>query len=197
MSRTAIVPTALLALAANPAWAQVDNPQGPYVGIGIGDFSSAVDRIDGLDSVDDVGLELDADEDAKKVFAGWRFNRFVAAQIDYIEFGESQGARNTLGVGLGSDTKGFAPSIVGTLPAGPVELFARAGVIFYDIDVTTNGLGAVPSPLIDSSGEDLVLGAGIGFDVLERFNVRAEYEQIDIDELDDADAIWLTAAWKF
>lgn len=192
-TRTACVTAALLMSGTSLAQG-LDNPTGPYVGLGIGDFSSAIDRIDDLDSLDDIGLDFDADEDAKKIFAGWRFNRYVAAQLDYVEFGESTGAINALNVT--SDTKGFTPSIVGVLPLGPVEIFGRVGVIFYDVDFDVDaGLGS--SQLVDSSGEDLVLGAGIGIDIFERFLIRVEYEEIDIDELDDADSLWLTAAWKF
>src|SRR5690606_10710011 len=142
--------TAALALASGATLAQgLDNPTGPYVGIGIGDFSSAVDRIDDVDSLDDVGIDFDADEDAKKIFAGWRFNRFVSAQLDYIEFGESTGAINALNVT--SETKGWTPSIVGVLPLGPVELFGRVGMIFYDVDFNVDaGLGS--NQFVDSSG---------------------------------------------
>jgi hypothetical protein len=79
------------------------------------------------------------------------------------------------------------------LPVGPIELFGKAGVIFYDFEVDTPGNGR----LIDTSGEDLVLGVGIGATLFDRLNLSAEYERIDIDELDDANAVWLNAAWRF
>ena len=44
---------------------------------------------------------------------------------------------------------------------------------------------------------DLVYGAGIGANIGERLNVRFEYEKYDLERTDDADALWLTAAWKF
>jgi hypothetical protein len=31
----------------------------------------------------------------------------------------------------------------------------------------------------------------------ERYNITGEYERVDIDELDDAEAVWLTASWRF
>jgi hypothetical protein len=33
--------------------------------------------------------------------------------------------------------------------------------------------------------------------VLDRLNLRLEYEEIDIEQLDEADAVWLNVAWKF
>jgi hypothetical protein len=86
----------------------------------------------------------------------------------------------------------LAPSVVGTLPLGPIELFARAGIMFYEVDLNLTG-----GRVIDESGEDLVWSAGIGLDVAERLNLRLEYEKIDIQELDEADALWLNVAWKF
>ncbi|HWN38208.1 MAG TPA: outer membrane beta-barrel protein, partial [Gammaproteobacteria bacterium] len=91
-----------------------------------------------------------------------------------------------------SNVKGFAPSIVGTLPLGPVELFGRIGMMFYNLDVNLNG-----GQLIDDSAEDMVWSAGIGFDIKDRFNVRLEYEQVDIPQFDEANAVWLNAFWKF
>ncbi|HEY8520542.1 MAG TPA: outer membrane beta-barrel protein [Gammaproteobacteria bacterium] len=181
---------AILALAAGAAMAQErDTDSGPYLGIGLGDFSSAVDRIEDLDDVDDVGLDFD-DESATKLFAGWRFNRFLAVQLDYIDFGESTASLGPLSIQ--SDSSGWAPAIVGTLPIGPLELFARAGMIFYDVDIDAPGRS-----LIDASGEDPIYSAGIGITLLGRLSLRAEYEEIDIDELDEADSVWISAAWRF
>jgi OOP family OmpA-OmpF porin len=184
-------------MAAGPALAQDDddragrNLEGFYLGGGIGDFSSSVDEINSLDSIDDAGIDFSDGDNATKVFAGWHFNRFFAVQADFVDFGESSGAV-TPSVSGTSDVQGLAPSIVGTLPIGPIELFARVGVMFYEVDLNLTG-----GRFVDESGEDLVYSAGIGIDVLDRLNLRLEYEEIDIAELDEADALWLNAAWKF
>jgi hypothetical protein len=188
----------LLALMAGPALAQRDddnragrNLEGFYLGGGVGDFSSSVDEIDELDDIDDAGIDFSDGDNAMKVFAGWHFNRFFAVQADFVDFGESSGFVSPSASGT-SDVQGFAPSIVGTLPIGPVELFGRVGMMFYEVDLNLTG-----GRLVEESGEDLVYSAGIGIDVLDRLNLRLEYERIDIERLDEADAIWLNAAWKF
>lgn len=174
---------ALLALAASPTFA--DEHSGLYLGAGIGDFSTK------FDDLDDVDIDFDEDSDATKFFGGWRFNRWVAVQLDYTDFGDSEATFDLLNIE--TETTGLTPSIVGTLPLpGPVEIFAKAGMIFYNLEVTAGG-----EQLIDESGEDVVYGAGIGLTVLERLALRAEYEVIEIDEIDDAEAIWLTASWRF
>ncbi len=197
MNKVVPVAASLLALMAGPALAQRDdnrtgrNLDGFYLGGGVGDFSSAVDEINNLDDVDDVGIDFSDGDNATKVFAGWNFNRFFAVQGDYVDFGESSGFVSTSVRGT-SDVQGFAPSVVGTLPIGPVELFARVGMMFYEIDLNLTG-----GRVIDESGEDLVWSTGIGIDIRDRATLRLEYEEIDIERLDEADSLWLNFAWKF
>src|SRR5687767_4784983 len=199
MYKAMTVASVLLAMMAGPALAQRDrdddragdNPEGFYLGGGIGDFSSSVDEINSLDSIDDAGIDFSDGDNAMKVFGGWNFNRYFAVQADYVDFGESSGAV-TPSVSGTSDVQGIAPSIVGTIPIGPVELFGRLGMMFYEVDLNLTG-----GRVVDESGEDLVWGAGLGIDVLDRLNLRLEYEEIDIEQLDEADAVWLNVAWKF
>ncbi len=199
MKRTLTVAGVLLALVAGPALAQGrdndrgtgGNTEGFYLGAGVGDFSSALDEINSLDDVDDVGIDFSDGDKAKKIFAGCRFNRFVSVQADFVDFGEASGFVSTSAQGT-SDVQGIAPSIVGTLPLGPVELFGRVGMMFYEVDLNLTG-----GRIIDESGEDLLWAGGLGIDIGERFNIRLEYEEIDIAELDEADALWLNVAWKF
>jgi OmpA-OmpF porin, OOP family len=176
-------------LAAGPVLAQDDdNTDGFYLGAGIGEFSTDINEIS---DVDDVDLDFDTDEDATKIYAGWRFNRFFAVQLDQYDFGESTLAVNLLPVS--TETEGTAASIVGTLPIGPIELFARAGMIWYDVNVNFDG-----EDVIDESGNDNVLAAGIGFTVAKRLNIKLEYEEIQLDNaVDDANAVWLSANWRF
>ncbi len=163
------------------------NHQGLYVGAGLGDFSAKLER---NDTVSTTNISFDRNTSASKVFAGWRFTRFFALEGDYVDFGKSKAAVETLGIT--AKTTGFAPYVVGTLPIGPVELFAKGGVLYYDLKV--NG----PSGrLVDASSHDAVYGAGIGFVVLQRLSLRAEYEQIDVSQFASSHSVWLTAAWRF
>jgi hypothetical protein len=197
MNKKLTLAGAMLVLLAGPALAQRDNDQGGgnaegfYLGGGVGDFSSAVDEINNLDDVDDVGIDFSDSDNATKLYAGWNFNRFFAVQGDFVDFGESSGAVTSSVRGT-SDVQGFAPSVVGTLPVGPIDLFARVGMMFYEVDLNLTG-----GRFVDESGEDLVWSAGIGIDIRDKATLRLEYEEIDIAELDEADALWLNFAWKF
>lgn len=178
------VSAAALLLSSLSLPALADENSGLYAGVGLGDFSTEIDTFD------DINLDFEEDSDAKKIFAGWRLNRFMALQLDYIDFGDSR-AGTTLAE-VEADSTGIAPSFVGTFPIGFFELFAKAGIVFYDVEVDLNG-----ESLIDESGEDVVYGAGFGITLLERLALRAEYEVIEIDEFSDAEALWVTAAWRF
>jgi OOP family OmpA-OmpF porin len=186
MSRICAVTAFILMLGMSTAFAQEDEG-GLYVGMGFGDFSAEINE---LDDIDDVVADLDEDESATKFFVGWRFSRFLAVQADYYDFGDATAILNALPVSSKSD--GIAPSIVGTLPIGPVELFARAGIIYYEVEVALDS-----SNVIDASGSDPVYSAGLGLTLFERLNLSMEYELIDIDEFDDADAAWISGAWRF
>jgi OOP family OmpA-OmpF porin len=179
--------TAALLLAACATFAQ-NNTEGFYVGAGFGDFSA---EIDDIDDVADAIADFDEDESASKYFAGYRFNRFLAVQGDVYDLGSL--STTFKGQPLSSETEAYGASIVGTLPIAFIELFARAGLIFYDVEVTTANV----SDRIDESDEDLVYSAGIGFTFVERFNLQLEYEILEISEFDNADAWWLNASWRF
>ncbi|HSC15918.1 MAG TPA: outer membrane beta-barrel protein [Gammaproteobacteria bacterium] len=174
-------------LAAAPVFGQDDHTDGLYFGVGLGDFSTGVD----VGDVDEASLDFDSNQNANKVFAGWRFNRLVAVQIDRVDFERSVDARDALSV-LSTQAEGFAPSVVGTLPLGPLEVFARAGVFWYDLEIERND-----TSLAENSDRDPIFGAGVGITIAERLNLRAEYEVVEIDGLDDPNAVWVTAAWRF
>jgi len=199
MNRAITIAGVLLAsLTAGAALAQREdrgggrNPEGLYLGAGVGDFSSAVDEINSLDDVDDVGIDFSDSSNAMKVFGGWRYNRFFAFQADYVDFGDQSGRVATSVSPATNDVQGISPSVVGTVPIGPVELFGRAGFMIYEVDMNLTG-----GRIIDESGTDMVWSGGLGLDIGDRLNLRLEYEKIDIEELDEAKALWLNAAWKF
>ncbi len=175
----------LLALGATPALAETDS--GFYAGAGVGRFNVKVDNVGDL--TDTIG-SFDADDTTFKAFAGWRFNPYLGVELDYLDLGNPE---DTIGAGrYSADVNGFAPYVIGTLPLGPVELFAKAGYMFYDVQVDVDDL-----TVSDDSGEDFVYGGGIGLTFFDRLHTRLEYEVIDIDKFDDANALWVSAAWRF
>ena len=176
--------------------AQADNERGFYAGAGIGQFNLKIDDIieagEELESLDD-------DDTAWKAFVGWRFAPFIAVEAAYIDFGSPGDSFEAAGSSgdFSADIAGFAPYLIGTLPLGPLELFAKVGYYFYDVDASVDF--DIDELDFDSSSseEDLLYGAGIGITLFEHLNARLEYEEIDSDVLDDANALWLSGAWRF
>ncbi|MDF3021150.1 MAG: hypothetical protein K0Q92_2453 [Steroidobacteraceae bacterium] len=184
---------ALVVAAAAPAAYAQDENAGWYLGGGVGQFNAQIDDVDDVDATVD---DWDNDDTAYKVFAGYRMNNFLAFELDYINLGEPSGSV-VPGVNLDAAVDGFAPYVVGTIPLGNwFEVYGRLGYFFYDATV------GVESEIdgraeFDEESEDLVYGAGIGAKIGEKLNVRFEYERFDLQGVDDADSLWLTAAWKF
>lgn len=171
---------ALLTLASFSAFA--DNDSGLYVGIGAGQFNIELEEVD--------GDTFDSDDTTYKLFAGYRINRFFGLELDYIDLGSP--SDNVDGFNFETKIKGFAPYAIGTLPLGPIELFARVGYYFYDFEVN----GPV-GQAVDDSDEDLVYGVGVGITLFDHVHARLEYEEFDVTDTDSANAIWLSGAWRF
>lgn len=189
---TAALAALAVAVAAPAAFAQ-DSEPGWYLGGGVGQFNA---QIDDLDEVDETVEGWDEDDTAYKFFAGYRLNGFLAFELDYINLGEPSGAV-VPGVNVDASIDGFAPYVVGTIPLGEwFEIYGRLGYYFYDATVGVEDELSGRAEF-DEESEDLVYGAGIGANIGERLNLRFEYEKFDLEGVDDADSLWLTAAWKF
>ena len=196
---------ATLGLLSFPAMAAEES--GFYAGAGIGQANLSVDKF-GIDTdLGEFSYKFDADDTALKVFGGWRFNKYIAVELDYIDLGTMSDKRKfdigeidplvlTTDIGV----SGWAPYVIGTWPIGMVELSAKLGYVFYDVDVDLKGkiggesLG--PKESESDSDEDLAYGVGIGMTFFEHLNAKLEYEVIDVSDA-DIDAFWLTGAWRF
>ena len=191
---TATIAASISLALASAAFAQEQTEvSGFYLGAGAGQFNAKIDDVDDVDETVDA---WDEDDTAYKIFAGYRMNRFLAFELDYINLGEPSGAV-VPGRNVDASVDGFAPFVVGTLPLGPYfEVFGRAGYYFYD---ATRGVEDTLDNRVefDEESEDIVYGAGIGANLGEKLNLRFEYEKYDLEGLDDTDALWLNAAWRF
>ena len=177
----------LIALLAVSGAAHADNDNGFYAGAGVGLFNVKIDNA--ADVAAALG-EFKSDDVSFKAFAGWRFGKFISAEVDYLDLGKPE---DTVGnVKVATELSGVSPYIVGTLPLGPIELSAKVGYIFYDLKVSAGS-----SSKRKTSDEDPVYGVGIGLTLFGRLATKLEYEYIDISKLDRSDALWLTGAWRF
>jgi hypothetical protein len=199
MKRVSIAATLLalgpLVISSGAAYAQSpENDEGVYIGGGVGQFDV---EIDGAESFNDALGRLDDDDTAWQAFVGWRLNPYIALQAAYVDYGGPGDDVSTSGSdnNYRAEISGFAPSVIGTFPLGPVELSAKVGYYFYDLEITAN----LDDIELDSedSGEDLMYGIGVGLTFFERLHAKLEYEEIDIEDADESSALWLTGQWRF
>lgn len=165
---------AALALTGLPAVA-ADN--GIYLGASVGQSSLDIDDFD-----------YDADATGYKIIAGWRFLDWLAVEGNFVDFGS--GDDNVLGNRVETEADGVSLALVGFLPVGPVDLFARVGAIDWSADLSSPGVGRS-----SDDGTDLAYGVGAQFRVWS-LSLRAEYERFDISDA-DADLISVGVTWTF
>jgi OOP family OmpA-OmpF porin len=163
--------------------AAADN--GIYIGAGVGQSSVEFDG-----DVAGTDFNFDASTTAYKVIAGWRFIDWLAVEANYVDLGSSDD--RVFGETLETDIDGFSASVVGFLPVGPVDIFARVGAVDWSADIS--------APALDVRGEedgtDLTYGIGAQFRVWS-LGIRAEYEIFDIEDADTVDMLSLGVTWTF
>jgi OOP family OmpA-OmpF porin len=190
----------ILVVAAIPASA-IEN--GFYIGGSIGGSSLEVRDIDEelgdlRFSDGDTGWFSDGDT-GYKLFAGFRFMNFLGVEAGYVDLGEpndvvAESEDEAVHVQIG--LKGWDAFAVGFLPIGPVDLFAKVGVVSWDADIVSR---LVPTDEVDAdsdSGTDAAFGIGVGLR-LGKVTLRAEGEQFDIADADDVYMFSVGATFTF
>ncbi len=174
-----------------------DNPTGPYVGAGIGQFNT---KIRHFDDVDNTIQDISDDKNTSwKAFAGYRFLPYLGLEAAYIDFGKQSNDFSATGSHGNYDVKihGFAPSLIGRVPLGPVELFGKVGEYYYNLDTKVDFDAPGPAIHTKHSRNDFLWGGGVSAVILSRVELRAEYEKVEIKDFKDSDAFWLSAAYRF
>jgi hypothetical protein len=130
-----------------------------------------------------------------QVTFGYRFHRFIAAEIGLVQYGslktslysdvDVSGSGTYVPVGLHYNFHVGGPlmSAIGTLPLNDhFELYGRVGVLFASAEreftSKVNGQSGVSSTGRGDS-QNLVYGAGAGWNINQMYTVRAEYQVIN------------------
>lgn len=187
--RTLAVAAALLLSVCVPAQA-ADN--GIYVG---GALSRAtIDSNTGL-----FGIDFDDDDTAYKLIAGIRPFDAVSFEASYIDFGSVVfDNRAVVSDGIRSELEAEAIDVqaVGYIGGPVLELFGKAGIVFWDAEaILQGGIGGVD--LRDSdSGADLVFGAGCQAQ-FGSLAARVAYESFDVADADGVELWSFGLTWTF
>jgi hypothetical protein len=174
--------TVALGLFALPALS-ADN--GIYLGGSVGQSGVSFDE-----SFEGENFSFDADSTGYKAIAGWRFVDWLAVEANYVDLGS--GDDRIAGTKIETDVSGISLSAIGFLPVGPVDVFARVGMIDWDADIDVPSLDVS----VSDDGTDLTYGVGAQFRIWS-LSLRAEYEVFDISDADTVDMISLGVTWTF
>jgi hypothetical protein len=203
------------AATALPAVAAETNA-GFYIGLGAGESSFDIEKSE----LDDVVLDalfsqgmfptspastFEDSDTALSLFAGYRFNPYIAVEAGYIDLGtaeyRSTGIVNPPGpiiaaqmsMDIDVESTGFTLGALGSLPLGEVvDLHGHLGFLFATTDLSvTARIGSatgVNTEKLDSIGA--LYGVGVGFNLGQHWSLSLDWTRYDNvgDETDDDDA---------
>ena len=188
----------IVGLCAGTAVQAADN--GVYVGFSLGQ-ASVEDKNEFVSGLDTTELELDTDDMGYKALIGVRPLDWFGVEGSYINFGDQEDEiRYSLASQPGATFEanqqfqgyGLAGFLVGYIPIGPVDLFAKAGLVSWDTKSKLEG----ETEWLREDGEDLAYGVGVQFRLLS-LGLRAEYEVFDVDSVEDANLISVGVTYTF
>lgn len=146
------------------------------IGTGVADFDGKAGH------GEDGAIHLDSSDTTYKIFGGYQATENFAVEGTYRDFGEVQEGL------FSTETDGLDIGAVGMFLMGPVDVFARGGVIFWD----TKGRGGLP----DGDGKDLSWGFGGALKMGNTW-VRVESEWFDVEVPSDFQTVTASVAWSF
>ena len=130
---------------------------------------------------------FDEDDNSWKVFGGYLFDLAIfdlGIEGGYMDLGSPSNSAITI------DTTAIDLFGVIGFDFNIVGLFAKAGVVSWDSDVSSGSFQ------FSNDGTDPAYGVGIKF-AIASLAIRAEYEVFDFKDADDVDMISVGLAWHF
>jgi hypothetical protein len=177
---------------------------GFYVGGSIGQSSFKDLTVDDISDGSLIAGSVDDSDTAWKLFAGFRFLKFLTAEVDYRDYGQASIAAASDGSGsvyapgpvdaLG-DLTAFTVSAMGVLPLGRFDIFGKVGFVRWNLESSVFN-AATGRLRDDDAGNDALYGVGGAFRFAGSFGVRLEYERISVDD-SDVDLFSGGVHWRF
>lgn len=130
-------------------------------------------------SIQSVDAEFRQDDDTDSGWEarlGFALTKNLAVEATYSDLGEVV-LPAFPDAGGSVETDALIASAVVKLPLGLFSLVGRGGVLAWDRD---GELGSIAGPVsFSDDGFDLVLGAGISFELTDELEIRADYNDAD------------------
>ena len=126
------------------------------------------------------------DDDGYTLGGGYTFNQNLSLEVAYKDFGRQSAATDcppdfacvalVIPLTTTADLKAISVSLIGSIPlTEKFELFGEVGIASWDVDY--EGI----SSAFNTSGEDLLYGAGVRWAINDNWKVFVEYGKIDLD----------------
>ena len=155
---------------------------GFYVGGALGDAS--IEDNPGTTN----GGSFDESDSAYRFFGGYRFDALplvsISAEAGYRDLGSPNSASREYSV------SGLDFSALAGVGLGPLEVYGRVGNVQYDLEKIASGTR------FEFDGSAALYGIGARISILS-LALRAEYEQVDIKELDKTQMLWISLLYQF
>jgi len=173
MKKKIIAAVVLSSALATPVFASTD--VGPYVGLGIGQSSTDTYNLSTKTAT------------AFSIYAGYQFMKYVAAEVQYNDFGSP-----TATGGSSFKIDGYSVAAVGTLPLN--DQWALQAKLGY----AATKLG---SP-INNTKNDIVYGIGGQFSATQNWGVRLAYDMYSVETPAPAQkattsVLWISGLYRF
>ncbi|PCJ88525.1 MAG: hypothetical protein COA54_02035 [Thiotrichaceae bacterium] len=159
-----------------------------YLGIGIGSTSYDVD-LSGLG-----GGDFEDNTTGTKIYGGYAFNKYYAAEAAYYNFSEASVGSVELTPGSGAssakaDMTGLAAYAVGMYPVSKeVNLMLKLGVLNWDADLNVNNTSG------SNDGTDVAYAVAASYAFTKELLITAEWESFDTD---NPEVSMLSLGFKF
>ncbi len=155
------------------ASAHADERSSVYVGVGLGEATLKADDID---------IGFNDSDTAFKLFAGVDFTKYFGVEAAYFDGGAPAETFTFAGFSgeVEAEISGFSASVVGRVPVSEMfTLFGKVGLAAYDMDVTARIDDISASDA--GSDNDFSYGVGAALSFARTFELRAEYESIEVE----------------
>lgn len=161
------------------SWAGTES--GLYIGASVGQTSLESD-------FDNASFNLDDEDNGYKLLFGYNFGLLpfldLAVEADYRDYGKF-GGENASAELVSSELFG----LVG-FNFGPLGVFGKVGYSDTDFDAVVDDIN------VNDSDSATAYGIGAKFS-LGSFGIRAEYEELDLDAVDNVNMISVGATYTF
>jgi hypothetical protein len=149
---------------------------GLYIGASGGQTTVDQDASD-FDYQGPTDFKVDDDDMGWKAYLGYNFVPWLGVEGGYVDFGSVSQSFN--GNDVDVDLTGWDTFLVGSLPLGSFDMFAKVGAINLRTEMDSNNFGS-------SSQNDMKLAYGVGVAYnIGHWGLRVEAEGFDNNDVDD------------